>query len=194
MANDDRHNKQAKRRPSRAGGYQPTRKPKLVGAAGLAPPPLPEAYPRAEEDEIDRFGEAAEDGLRMLAALETMPSLEPDFGDDLASEASVTIIERAARPDADAPEKDDPVTEPGATLRARLEDMGEAPDIVADEYAAYQGPVDEAIVEIFEVDDTVAALDIVDVPVPEPDALVPRRRKERPMARRFFKTLTGGSD
>ncbi len=41
------------------------------------------------------FGAADEDGLRMLAALETLTSLEPDYSDDITSEASVTIIESA---------------------------------------------------------------------------------------------------
>jgi hypothetical protein len=61
--------------------------------------------------------------------------------------------------------------------------VGEAPDIDADEYAAYQGPIEEAVVEIVEIEP-------VESP-PEPPPL-PRPQIRRP-PRRFFKALTGGS-
>ena len=77
-----------RRRQDPFGGYEPTRPSRLRGA-GDEPPPLP---PPAA-DGGDGFGLADEDGLRMLAALETLTSLEPDYSDDLTAEASVTIIE-----------------------------------------------------------------------------------------------------
>src|SRR5262245_48996900 len=68
--------------------YEPTRAAKLRTSA--QPPPLPTAADEASGG----FGAADEDGLRMLAALETLTSLEPDYAVDLAvEEASVTIIE-----------------------------------------------------------------------------------------------------
>ena len=36
-----------------------------------------------DADDPNGFGAADEDGLRMLAALETLTSLEPDYSDDL---------------------------------------------------------------------------------------------------------------
>ena len=130
--------------------YQPARKPKLRAPALVVPPPIPEAA--AIQDVVDpepaREAEPAEVGLRVLAALESMPSLEPDYCDDLAAEASVTIIERA---DANEPQFEPRHVEGHGTLRARLHDMGEVPDILPDEYAAYQGPIEEATVEIIEV-------------------------------------------
>jgi hypothetical protein len=173
VASDDKRNRKA--RPSRAAGYKSARKPKLRGITLIEPRPLPSAAPPKDLD--SRFGEAAEDGLRILAALETMQSLEPDFGDDLAAEASVTIIERAVPSDAGA---DQDEAAPAGSLRDRLGNAGVAPDIVADEYAAYQGPVEEAVVEIIEV------------PGPAPDVSGRRPRKDRSGTRRFFKTLTGG--
>lgn len=130
--------------------YQPVRKPKLRAPALVVPPPIPE--PEVSQDAFDPEpaweAEPAEVGLRVLAALESMPSLEPDYCDDLAAEASVTIIERA---DANEPQLEPRHAEGHGTLRARLHDMGEAPDILPDEYAAYQGPIEEATVEIIEV-------------------------------------------
>jgi hypothetical protein len=174
VASKDKHKGTRKGRPGRAAGYKSARKPKLRGITLIEPRPVPAA------DDLDsRFGAAAEDGLRMLAALETMQSLEPDFGEDLAAEASVTIIERAVASDVAADqEQDEPP--PAGSLRARLGNAGVAPDIIADEYAAYQGPVEEAVVEI------------VELPGPAPDRSGRRRRrKDRPATRRFFKTLTG---
>jgi hypothetical protein len=175
VASDDKRNRKA--RPSRAAGYKSARKPKLRGITLIEPRPLPSAAPPKDLD--SRFGEAAEDGLRILAALETMQSLEPDFGDDLAAEASVTIIERAVASDVAADQEQDEAP-PVGSLRARLGNAGVAPDIIADEYAAYQGPVEEAVVEI------------VEVPGPAAEHSGRRRRKDRPATHRFFKTLTGG--
>lgn len=131
--------------------YQSARKPKLRAAALVVPPPIPEiAAPQEADDQLGPVlaePEPEEVGLRVLAALESMPSLEPDFSDDLASEASVTIIERA---DVGVPEAERHYSDTMGSLRARLDDMGVAPDIVPDEYAAYQGPIEEAVVEIIE--------------------------------------------
>ncbi len=174
VASKDKRKETRKGRRGRAAGYKSARKPKLRGITLIEPRPVPAA------DDLDsRFGAAAEDGLRMLAALETMQSLEPDFGEDLAAEASVTIIERAVASDAAADQEQDEAP-PAGSLRARLGNAGVAPDIIADEYAAYQGPVEEAVVEI------------VEVPGPAADHSGRRRRKDRPATRRFFKTLTGG--
>lgn len=131
--------------------YQPVRKPKLRAAALVVPPPIPDdVIPQDLPDPEAAWDEAepAEVGLRVLAALESMPSLEPDYCDDLAAEASVTIIECA---DAGEPRLEPRHAEGHGTLRARLHDMGEVPDILPDEYAAYQGPIEEATVEIVDL-------------------------------------------
>jgi hypothetical protein len=165
-------------RPSRArqgAGYKSARKPKLRAAAEHPePPPLP-ALARADG------GLEAEDGLRMLAALETIESLEPDFGDDLAAEASVTIIERAVVAAPEEPHS--PAVEaPQGSLRARLDEVTDPLDIDADEYAAYVGPVEEAVVEIVEPGYA---------PASDPETRAPRRRS-LPVGHRFLKALTGG--
>jgi hypothetical protein len=169
MANEEkiRDNRKARRR--RAGTYDPLRRPRLRGPAAPEPPPSPVAS-EAETDSSALFGEADEDGLRMLAALETMSSLEPDFGDDLTGEAAVTIIERApfdAGPPRDA-------------RSARFGAEGEEPDVDAAGHAIYCGPVEEAEVEI------------VDKPSQAPSAERRPRKQGRPVAQRFFKALTGG--
>jgi hypothetical protein len=90
--------------------------------------PSPPAKPPAGE-----FGDAAEDGLLMLAALEKLSSLEPDYCDDQpVEEASITIV--------------DHFVAPGGAAEA-----GDGPALDADDYAAYHGPVEEATVEIVEV-------------------------------------------
>ena len=125
-----------------AGAYQSARRPKLVGAALSEPPPVP--LPP------DGFGKAAEDGLRMLAALEALPSLEPDFGEDLADEATVTIIDRRSDPVADrTPPRAARV--PARSLRSRLEDVGGASAVPAAEPAGVPVIADEAAVEIVNV-------------------------------------------
>jgi hypothetical protein len=180
-ANDDKRGRSLKARLRAASGYQPVRRPKLRVSAARQPPPLPPAEEPAEGADLAPFGEAEEDGLRMLAALETMPSLEPDFCGDVAAEASVTIIERAQLASGEPPEVAEEA--PPGSLRARLGNVGEAPDIDADEYAAYQGPIEEAVVEIVQIK--------LPEPPPEPPPL-PRPQIRRP-PRRLFKALTGGS-
>ncbi len=169
----------------RGAGYQPARKPKLRAPVVTQPPPLPEPPPMPPRS---TFGEAEEDGLRMLAALETMDSLEPDFCGDEVTEASVTIIERAAMPA--EPEEEDPEPPPAGSLRARLGGIGMAPDIDPEEHAAYQGDVEEAIVEIVEVAPLPPA-----VPA-EVDAFAPVRLRPRKaqQAHRFLRALIGGED
>ncbi|MDH4983615.1 hypothetical protein [Hyphomicrobium sp. D-2] len=71
-------------------------------AAGNALPQQPPPVPSPVEFDPDGFGSDDEDGLRMLAALGAMTSLEPDYssesGDDFSGEASVTIIEATVMP------------------------------------------------------------------------------------------------
>jgi hypothetical protein len=175
VADDEKRKENLKAR--RAAGYPPARRPKLRVTV-LEPPAMVAPIAPEPGDDPGRFGEAPEDGLRMLAALETMTSLEPDYCDDLAAEASVTIIETAAG--AGEGDRGSAEEAPRGSLRARLGGVREAPDIDADEYAAYHGPVEEAIVEIIEL------------PGPEADASAPREDKKLPVAHRFFKALTGG--
>lgn len=170
-------------------GYEPTRAPKLRHA-GYGPPPLP-ATPA---EDADGFGHADEYGLRMLAALETLTSLEPDYSDDLAAEASVTIIESAgynAVAEALAGDAGDT-----RSLRARLHAFDDAPDIALNDYDTFGGTGDEASVEIVEV---VHSFD-----APEPTGATqpthPTSLAERIAAAtgrgaagsRFFRALSGG--
>lgn len=172
--------------PRSAAGYQPARKPKLRAPAATQPPPLPQ--PPRSQPPGSAFGHAEEDGLRMLAALETMDSLEPDFCGDLVTEASVTIIERA---DSRAePEHEDPEPAPMGSLRARLGDLGEAPDIDPEEHAAYLSDVEEAVVEIVELPPSQPSAPAAEE-IPEP---FPPRSKPAQQAHRFFKALIGGDD
>ena len=168
-----------------AGGYEPVRKPKLRAPVVTQPPPLPEA-PR--EAHSSAFGEAEEDGLRMLVALETMESLEPDFCGDLVTEASVTIIERAEM--TATPDEEEPELPPPGSLRARLGGIRGASDIDPDEHAAYLSEVEEAIVEIIEVVPSQAAVPAA----AEISAPLPGRLKKAHQAHRFLKALVGGDD
>jgi hypothetical protein len=168
-------------------GYAPTRPSKLRGTG--EPPPLP---PPACAH-TDGFGTADEDGLRMLAALETLTSLEPDYSDDLAAEASVTIIESAG---------DDIVAEAlradtrGRPLRALLQDDDRSPELLLHGYESFTGPGDEATVEIVEIAHTFED----SVPTTRPATTQPASLAERIAAvagrnsagSRFFKALSGG--
>ena len=169
--------------PRSAAGYQPVRKAKLRAHVVTQPPPVPEQ--RTPEPPHLIFGAAEEDGLRMLAALETMDSLEPDFCGDEVTEASVTIIERADM--ATEPEEDAELL-PAGSLRARLGGMGEVSDIDPDEHAAYLAEVEEASIEIVEV----APVHPVVTATVEPSAPLPLRSKKAHHAHRFFKALIGG--
>src|SRR5262245_58066897 len=167
--------------PRNAVGYQPARKPKRRDPGVTAPPPVPE-FPTAPSTGF-RFGDAEEDGLRMLAALETMDSLEPDFCGDEVTEASVTIIERV---EIEGPPVEEPVELPAGSLRARIDGIGEAPDIDPDEYAAYLSDVEEAVVEIVEVAPTRAQ--VIAAPEAAPPPVAPKS------ADRFFRALGGRED
>lgn len=168
------------------GGYAPTRKPRLRPAA-VEPPPLPAPAPEIEVG--DRFGDAPEDGLRMLAALETLTSLEPDFCDDLAAEASVTIIERVGHD----PHDMEAAGGDTRSLRERLQDarpqnMSDYVDDDGDETGPYRSLADEAVVEIVEIGDVAA--DIAETEKdPQPPAIKEGRRGRA--TSRFFKALSG---
>ncbi len=184
MAVNDQSPMGRRRTPRRnAAGYQPVRRPKLRAPVVTQPPPLPE-LPEAPHF---AFGNAEEDGLRILAALETMESLEPDFCGDLVTEASVTIIERAEMTAEPEQEAEPP---PPGSLRARLGDVRDVSDIDPEEHAAYLGDVEEASVEIVEV---VSVRSVVTATV-EPSAPLPLRPKKAHHAHRFFKALIGGED
>jgi hypothetical protein len=172
-------------RDGRYGGYEPTRPSKLRRDE---PPPVP---PPAERH-TDGFGTADEDGLRMLAALETLTSLEPDYSDDLAAEASVTIIESFG---------DDAVAEaltadmPNRPLRALLqEDRG--PELLLNGYETFVGTGDEATVEIVEIGEPFAGDDdTTERPASQPVSLAERIAAvagRGASGGRFFKALSGG--
>ncbi len=167
--------------PRSAAGYQPVRKPKLRAHVVTEPPPVPE--PPTPDPRHLIFGAAEEDGLRMLAALETMDSLEPDFCGDEVTEASVTIIARADL----APEPEEEAEQlPPGSLRARL--GGIISDIDPDEHAAYLAKVEEAAVEIVEVAPKQQAV----TATVEPSAPLPLRFKKAHRAHRFLNALLGG--
>jgi hypothetical protein len=139
-------------RGKRASGYRSARTPKLKAPAPK-PPPLP---PLARPGAYDGFGDADEDGLLMLAALETIESLEPDYVDDLAAEASVSIVERLG-PEEPASAEGERAAAPGRSLRARLGRMAPQQPVESAERPApapkeqrefFAGPVEEATVEI----------------------------------------------
>jgi hypothetical protein len=170
----------------RSAGYEPTRPSKLRPID--EPPPLP---PPAERHS-DGFGTAGEDGLRMLAALETLTSLEPDYSDDLTAEASVTIIESFGH-DAVA-EALEPDT-PNRSLRSLLQDE-RGPELLLNGYETFLGSGDEATVEIVEIgegfDDDVPPSER---PTTQPVSLAERIAAvagRRTSGGRFFKALSGG--
>jgi hypothetical protein len=154
------------------------------------PPPLPQR----DAGDPNGFGAADEDGLRMLAALETLTSLEPDYSDDITSEASVTIIESAgfdAVADALAVE-----AAAGRSLRSLLTARDEPPTLLLNGYETFAGAGEEATIEIVEIDHS------FDGPRPAEQAAPshPSTLAERIAAAgrgaaggRFFKALSGGS-
>ncbi len=183
MANDGKHKRRKRKaRRRRTATYGPVRDPRL--REPVAPEPGPEPPPLSTRtlSEIPADQDAllgdAEDGLRILAALEAMESLEPQFCDDVAGEASVTIIERATPFDMPLPLDAD-----GAPEESAGGGPPKAPDIDAARHAAYRGPIEEAVVEIYEVPG--AALEL---PGPR------REKKGRPVGQRFFKALTEGGN
>jgi len=174
---------------SRLAGYEPTRPSRMRGAAE-EPPPLP---PLAADD-AEGFGSADEDGLRMLAALETLTSLEPDYSDDLTAEASVTIIEAAGYDVVAEALARDPAD--GRSLRALLQESDEPPRLLLNGYETFGGPGEEATVEIVHV--------VHDFEAPETTTRKPTANPATSLAeriaaatgrgaagRRFFKALSG---
>jgi hypothetical protein len=129
-----------------AAGYRPQREARLrrptTSEGASIEGSVRGAVPEGGND-LAGFGAAPEDGLRMLAALETMPSLEPDFAFELApeEEASVTIIERA------------PASRDLTSLQTRLEEISAALDAEGEEGEPATGAAEEATVEIFELGD-----------------------------------------
>jgi len=171
-----------KGRKRRSGTYQPVRGARLKGAGAPPPAPLPAPAPQPADLDNSLSGEGVgvDDGLRILAALEAMESLEPDFCDDPAGEASVTIIESAA-PFAPLEGLDEDVRPPPRLIDQDAPRKVPAPGI--GRYAASYGPTEEAEVEIFEGPTFPPAL-----PGSGPV------RKARRVTRRFFKALTGDDD
>lgn len=166
-----------------APGYEPARAAKLRGRAAQ-PPPIPQTRPEAV------FGASQEDGLRMLAALQTLTSLEPDYSDDLAAEASVTIIETAG-----SFASGDPVAGKATgprPLRRQIDENGE-PQLLLNGYETFLGPGDEAIVEIVEISRPQEEPQTVsEQPCPTQSAsLVERLSNATGRGSRFFKALSG---
>lgn len=169
-------------------GYAPTRAAKLR-AGDTAPPPIPS--PTAAGDQ---FGSADEDGLHMLAALETLTSLEPDYFDDVAGEASVTII--------DATGNETVADAFAGRARARpVRSLHEAtafrqePGLLLNGYETFLGPGDEAIVEIVQIDPTTteALKETVpkSYPAHQPASLTGRLAAAVGPSGRFLKALSG---
>lgn len=152
---------------------------------GDGPPPLPqETLPDAAEqsDEL----EDAEHGLRMIAALTTMPSLEPDCAeivleapDVMSEEADITIIERASvqfDDEEDVAQREALGAGDSPLMRSNADGT---PQINAATRAGYFDDLDEAVVEIFDVGEGEEADDLLN-----PQNGAPARRK-------FFRALTG---
>lgn len=169
-------------------GYQPTR-PARLRPLDSEPPPLPPP-PASLED--GGFGEADEDGLRMLAALETLTSLEPDYFDDLAAEASVTIIESA---DHGAFGADAGEARPLRELLRQSDQMDSEPALLLNGYETFLTFGEEATVEIVEVGPHFESADAAEPPAkphsPQPSSLAERIAAATGPSGRFFKALSG---
>jgi hypothetical protein len=175
-------------RESKFAGYEPTRASKLRPDG--APPPVPAPPTRHS----DGFGTADEDGLRMLAALETLESLEPAYSDDLTAEASVTIIESFG---------DETVADAFAgnasdrPLRTVLQEE-KGHELLLNGYETFLGPGAEATIEIVEIGGAVAEDE--EEPATGRPSNQPASLAERIAAvagrgaagSRFFKALSGG--
>jgi hypothetical protein len=171
-------------RDAPAPGYEPVRPPRL--RADATPPPLP---PRCDNDG-EGFGSADEDGLRMIAALETLTSLEPDYADDLpAEEAAVTIID-AIDEDAVAEALGTGDASPPRTL---WQGDGSGPTLLLNGYETFTGMGEEASVEIVEVGPTFDAEPAPEArPAQQPASLAERiAAAGRGRRGRFFKALSG---
>lgn len=174
-------------------GYQPTRPARLRPLDG-EPPPLPP--PASLTD--GGFGEADEDGLRILAALETLTSLEPDYSDDLAAEeASVTIIESAASGNwTDGFGADAAAARPLRDLLRQSDQADYEPGLLLNGYETFLAPGDEAVVEIVEVGHHFEDADVAEPPTRspshQPTSLAERIAAATGPSGRFFKALSGG--
>ncbi len=184
MAKSAKSKGSRKGRKRRGDAYEPVRSARLKGAAAAPPPevpPPPAPAPTPADD--PHLGEGVDEGLRILAALEAMESLEPDFCDDPGGEASVTIIE-CAEPLAPFALFDEHVEDVRPPPRPIDRDAPrEVPPTGVARYAASYGPTEEAEVEIFEGPAFPPAL-------PSSGPV----RKARRVTRRFFKALTGDDD
>jgi hypothetical protein len=163
MAKSSRQNGKRKKHKALPGTYEPVRASRLRGtavpqSAAEAPSAVSRQLPAATVAEDSApVGEASGEGVRVLAALEATESLEPSFCDDLlGEEASVTIVEHATP--FDMTPLLDVADAPAAPARTGLP---RAPQVDAARHAAYHGPIEEAVVEIFEV------------PLPTPDTAEP---------------------
>jgi hypothetical protein len=173
---------------SRLAGYEPTRPSRLRGATE-EPPPLPPL----PIDDAEGFGAADEDGLRMLAALEALTSLEPDYSDDPIAEASVTIIEAAGYDVVAEALARDPAD--GRSLRALLQGRDEPPRLLLNGYETFGGSGEEATVEIVHVGhDFEAPETTTRKPTANPASLAERiaaATARGGTGHRFFKALSG---
>jgi hypothetical protein len=169
-------------------GYEPTRPSRLRGATE-EPPPLPPL----PIDDVEGFGAADEDGLRMLAALEALTSLEPDYSDDPIAEASVTIIEAAGYDVVAEALARDPAD--GRSLRALLQGRDEPPRLLLNGYETFSGSGEEATVEIVHVGhDFEAPETTTRKPTANPASLAERiaaATARGGTGHRFFKALSG---
>ena len=191
MAKDGKRKGARKGRKRRTGTYEPVRGTRLKQARAPEPPAVapqsleaqslepqyPESVLAAAELDDAHTGAAVDDGLRILAALEEMESLEPDFSDDPASEASVIIIERAST--FEAYREDDE----GASGSVDSGTARKPPGKDIHTRVIYQGPIEEAEVEIFE-----GPVVPPDLPEDEPET------KAHRVTRKYITALTGEED
>ena len=146
----------------------------------VEPPPIPTAGFSTDED-----------GLRMLAALGELTSLEPDYAHDVTAEASVTIVECADEDLVHAALTNDRWRSIPPMLAGR---PAEDPQLLLNGYDSFLGLGDEAEIEIVEI---VHAFESPDAAA-DPPAAVPASLSERLAAAartrpasRFLKALSG---
>jgi hypothetical protein len=167
--------------PDHLAGYAPTHPARLVHAAA-EPPPLPSG------DRI--FGGQDEDGLNMLAALETLSSLEPDYADDIIAEASVTIVECADEDLVQALAQE----RRGAPSPLRPPPAPASHQLLLNGYENFLSPGDEAEIEIVEIAHTFEPTEHTVAERTAPASLAERlaaaAARQRPTSR-FLKALSG---
>jgi len=185
VANDGKRKGGRKGRKRQGGAYEPIRGPRVKRAAAKEPTPEPQPLPASAPvglGDPNLAGDGVDDALLILAALGAMDSLEPDlpdFCDDPGGEASVSIVERALPFEAHYEEAEAARAIARTVGRSRPRNVPETQPQVG-----CLGPIEEAVVEIFEGP----------VSVPAPAAAgrkKTKRKKARPVTRRFFKALTG---